>query len=569
MANYHVSYISGSDVTGAGTTANPWGTVKFALDTATPGPGDTVKVEGNTLTTVDAGATIASVSSTTVLTTSTDLSGQFIAGDIIQVNPNIPGNAEFDGWMFTEVVSVTAGTLTTRMKWAFPNQTTLTISIRKVDNQVDYVQENLTPPIGAGCIVEGGYDATFTSIIGHTFFINLGLSAGSRSGTQFNWTANDVGRWLNKPTFKNMAFMKLQNAFNCAFGGMVRAQDIIQLNTNTSYNGALVQPDGDTEVRMYMNDCDGGFVNSSFYPNNYDGYDANAKPYRIWNNASVSRFNDINYIKINGIVGYANSAGDFAFSPLFRDAKYTSIDGPVTLIGRDYTTASGYQIIPTIVQTALNADIKLSSVNIVLNGIAANIGLWTPLNGQMINTILRFPSGFLIKDQWWYGRVNLDQSINGGLTLIDDNGTWTGPGNSVATSNTVDQETGNSCLDLLMGVANGYAAAPYSGIIATFPSKVGATALTGLTLRVKRVSSTNPAQASSTQVFSKIGLIEYLSSGFSISTIDVWETKIVSFTGNIGAAMGNRDQNILFTFKAGQAAEKYNILIDSITPIYS
>ena len=35
-------------------------------------------------------------------------------------------------------------------------------------------------------LVECGYDATFTSVIGHTYWVNSAVGVGGRSGTKFS-----------------------------------------------------------------------------------------------------------------------------------------------------------------------------------------------------------------------------------------------------------------------------------------------------------------------------------------------------------------------------------------------
>ena len=69
MATFHVDYLNGSN-TNDGSAANPYATVKYALETNSLGSGDDVKVAGGGETTVDSAATFAANNQ---LTTSSDL----------------------------------------------------------------------------------------------------------------------------------------------------------------------------------------------------------------------------------------------------------------------------------------------------------------------------------------------------------------------------------------------------------------------------------------------------------------------------------------------------------------
>ncbi len=59
MANYHVNYLTGSDVTGDGGTVNPWATIQHALTTSSASTGDVIKVVGSTTTDLTTTATFA------------------------------------------------------------------------------------------------------------------------------------------------------------------------------------------------------------------------------------------------------------------------------------------------------------------------------------------------------------------------------------------------------------------------------------------------------------------------------------------------------------------------------
>ena len=96
MANYHVNYLTGSDVTGDGSTGNPWASISYALTTSSAATGDVIKVVGSTKTTLDTAASPNANGRTNVLNTSVDLSASLAAGDIVIISPNITDGAEFD-----------------------------------------------------------------------------------------------------------------------------------------------------------------------------------------------------------------------------------------------------------------------------------------------------------------------------------------------------------------------------------------------------------------------------------------------------------------------------------------
>ena len=156
MANYHVNYLTGSDITGDGSTSTPWQTISHALTTSSATTGDVIKVVGSTTTDLDTGATVSTNDRTNQLTTSTDLTSSLAVGDIIIISPNITDGAEFNGWMHTEVEAITATTLTTRGYHVYPNQTTLSMTITKVNDPVlrqFYTRNTLTAPdLYAGAI---------------------------------------------------------------------------------------------------------------------------------------------------------------------------------------------------------------------------------------------------------------------------------------------------------------------------------------------------------------------------------------------------------------------------------
>ena len=72
MAIFHVNFTTGSDAND-GSAANPYESIKYALETNALGTGDTVKVAGSTVTAVDSACTYTQTDGITKLACSQDL----------------------------------------------------------------------------------------------------------------------------------------------------------------------------------------------------------------------------------------------------------------------------------------------------------------------------------------------------------------------------------------------------------------------------------------------------------------------------------------------------------------
>ena len=285
MSNFHVNYLTGSDVTGDGTTGLPWATIAHALITGPAIAGDVVKVVGSTTTDVDVAAGPNTNNLTTVLQTSVDLTGQLAANDIIRVSPNMSDGPEFDGWMLTEIVSITATSITTRAEWQLPNQATTNFTITKINDQVFKTTTETIAPTYPDVTVECGYDATFTSIVGLTFFVNNSTGAGGRSGNgPFSITSSTFQ--LLAPFFKNLAVCKWTYGIQTGFANGAQVQNLHLLNTNANLNGGMsyMCPTTEAILNVYYNDCDGNLpysVNNAYYEHQtgFDAFKAPLKPF--------------------------------------------------------------------------------------------------------------------------------------------------------------------------------------------------------------------------------------------------------------------------------------------------
>ena len=587
MANYHVNYLTGSDVTGDGSTGNPWATIDHALATSVATTGDVIKVVGSTTTTLDTAATVSTNGQTQTLTTSVDLSSSLTAGDIIIISPNITGASEYDGWMHTEVQSVTSTTLTTRAYHQFPNQTTLNFTITKVN---DLVQKSTTETINnpqnyAGAIVECGYDATFTSVIGYTYWNNNSVGVGGRSGNCFYINpSGGTGQWnTGMPLFRNIAFTRWERGIQMSFGKQAYAQNVILYGCNANADtGAYYGPGTDATTDIYLSDCDGTFIDKNYYiyanANNSDAAPKNGAPLYVRVAANADRrMERVGGNITGGLVGYSTNSWFFGITTLFNYTYNLNISGPVSLILNKPSNISSSYRMSTIMMGF--GQFTPSSLKLVRNGLTELETPWYPIHnstdaGLAGCSIVKFPAGSSVRDYKLVGAA-LESNFNASQTFIGDDGTWVTNAAGFVKQNTVDQETGNSCLHVMATPAgpNTYAAKTSTPYLAQFPAKNAGLTLSGMQIRYKNI---NPAWTdNSWYVMLTIGgnySTTALITGFANSA---WSTNTFYFTNNYAAknyieACGD---DTYVQFYLSKISSTYldsgsEFLIDSITPIY-
>lgn len=586
MANYHVNYLTGSDVTGDGSTSTPWASVNHALVTSSATTGDVIKVVGSTTTDLDTTATFATNDRTQNLTTTTDLTGSLSVGDIIIISPNLSDGAEFNGWMHTEVQAITATTLTTRGYHVYPNQTSLSVTITKVNDPVlSNTQESIANTENyAGAEIIFGYDATFTSVIGLTYFVNNVVSVGGRSGTKFNLSgAQSTGGWDQyMPLFKNAAFCRFENAIQVNTFHVAYVNNIHLLNAqgagfggaNAGFRGPVA--DGSTDV--YFNDCDGSFlsVNYTTYAfNNSASTQLQGAPVNLWLNQNRDRQLENNTGLIQNVIGYAVKGRQFGFAALFNVSQNMYITGDVVLMGLDDVAyQADYYKCPTITQGSCN--LYLNSFKLVKNGLAAvnmafNLVMMNLENITQGNSYIKLPTGVSLDD---YQMVGYDAGSvgNSSQTYEDVDGLWTGTGGCVFfKQNLVDQETGASCLELLQTGGQTYAGSKNSPYICSFPTSSGAQRLTGISFRYKQLPGSGTK--SGYLVRTPIGQnFENMSVGSINLNSTNWATSTVTFGGPGSRLVNSLPTGVYVSFMLGvngQADDGHHVLIDSITPNYS
>jgi len=586
MANYHVNYLTGSDVTGDGSTSTPWASVNHALVTSSATTGDVIKVVGSTTTDLDTTATFATNDRTQQLTTTTDLTGSLSVGDIIIISPNISDGAEFNGWMHTEVQAITATTLTTRGYHVYPNQTSLSVTITKINDPVlTSTQEAIANSENyAGAEIIFGYDATFTSVIGLTYFVNNAVSVGGRSGNKFQINgAGTAGAWDQyMPLFKNIAFCRFNTAIEVGFFHIAYVNNIHLLNASGTAFGfaasAFRGPVADGSTDVYFNDCDGSFmgINYTTYAFANSSYtEIPGAPLNLWFNQNRDRQLENNTGLIQNIVGYAVKGRYFGFAALFNVSQNMYITGDVVLMGLDdvaYTV--DYYRCATITQGSCN--MYLNSFKLVKNGLAAvdmafNLSQMNLEALPQGNSYIKLPTGVSLDDYQLVG-YSAGSVGNSSQTYEDVDGLWTGTGGGMFfKQNLVDQETGASCLEMLQTGGQTYGGTKNSPYICSFPTSSGAQRLTSIAFRYKQLPGSGTRSGYS--VLTPVGQNFDNTSVGSINLNSTnWATSTVTFGDNGSRLVNSLPAGVYVSFllKANSVGDDgHHALIDSITPIYS
>ena len=582
MANYHVNYLTGSDITGDGSTSTPWQTISHALTTSSATTGDVIKVVGSTTTDLDTGATVSTNDRTNQLTTSTDLTSSLAVGDIIIISPNITDGAEFNGWMHTEVEAITATTLTTRGYHVYPNQTTLSMTITKVNDVIDNsIQENITGNF-TGAIVECGYDATFTSVIGHTYWVNSAVGVGGRSGRKFdiNVSGASFGAWDSQSAlFKNIAFCKYEYGIAVQFGRYAYANNIILLNAsaNAGGQGFYAAPATDTNTLIYLNDCDRALLDKNYYQYGLSGDNAvgNSAPLHVFANQNRDRQLEDNGGTIENVTGYFIKGRTFGMASLFNRSYNLYITGDLVMMGLDDQnyTADFYRAPAAMTGSG---QLILSSIKIVRNGLTAE---QTPFNfiatndeGLIAtNSYVKLPAGASVKDYYFImGNNSPTMNSNNIVTFEDVDGLWSSQGAGIFyKQNTTGQETGTSCLEVYKAPGETYAGTTYGGYVASFPPINGGLRLSGITFRYKKISGNATGFRVTSNLAGKydenVGSVNFTSTAYADATLTFGAVNMTRYINSLPANV-----QIPFALQANNDNnDTCEVLIDSITPIYS
>lgn len=491
MPNYHVNYITGSDSTGDGSVGSPWASIQHTLTTATPGIGDIIKVFGSEVVSVDAGATLASPSLTDTFNTSVDLTSQFTAGDIIMMSPNIPGAPEYDGWIQYDVVSVSATQIVTRAKWQIPLQENLTFTLYKFNNVVPTISESWSG-LGTGCEIICGYDATFTTVVGYTQFVNTNVSAGSSSGTCFDTGQNGIGNFSNMPYCQNMSFSRYSDTLKGGFGVSMLSNNIkIYAGKAANTYGIFTSGGNTTATKIYLNDAQSEIMVGAGYWTSGQNVLLNGT---VDIDLKITQLRDRDVMAdcavINELTCMATKPGAFGTATVFGNSYGGTcmIKGPLTVVPvSQYDRGSAYASSLNI--NSAGGNFYPTSIKVVDQGDPDALWNFIGEAANNIASVVKIPTGSITQYRYGGGSNNKN-GINAGVTVIDADGTIRTGSNSYALlgSNTTEQETGDSCLEML-GQYTGFTTKGYiPGISA--PLKNGGLWLTGFEVRAKKANTT-------------------------------------------------------------------------------
>ena len=331
MATYHINYLTGSNATGDGTAGNPYATILYAMQTHSPANGDEIKVAGSGITDIDTNATLAAETST-IFNTSVDLTSQVAVGDFVVLSPKYAPAPELDNYVQYRVTAITSTQLTIRANIHWPlislsNSWTISKLNSFVSTTTTGTFEDLSAVVNNNISITGGWNDTFTSIIGITRIIRTGLAAGSTSGTAFNLRSNH--------NIENFAFYQFTNAF---IG--VNFQDIFKGDNLKIIDTTNLLSIANTSIRLITgkNVVNIDFVNSSANFQVIFGNGGVVVP-KIINYGRTANVQN-SYIK-DPVLWTTTAAGDFAS---FYMLGSPMIYGTLTML--DVTIANGW---PSIV----------------------------------------------------------------------------------------------------------------------------------------------------------------------------------------------------------------------------
>ena len=500
MATFHVDYINGSDAND-GSAANPYATMKFALETNSMGAGDDLKVAGSAMTTRETAATYSDAVGYDVLTTSSDLTGVISVGDIVQINPP-PGNTQYQDWMHAQVTAITATTITYFEELHLPGTAaTGNWTIKTIDSVYSSasatMEEWVDATVGANVDIIGGYNTAFTSIIGSTYFRRSGLGAGSTSGTAIrNKYANNS---LAIANFENFSFLQWNECIRGEFGGSIYGNNLLSYTSggNVFAYFGMVLGKNNVVPNTFVINGNGNYGNFAYIQNAVAD-----STIEVENNIKIYAGNKIlkaamtfNDVTIWNPGSDANGA-DFGATYSLQIYQSSNICGALTFNTID-NARSGFRKGHNLFFTS-NAGItaKPSAINVIDGGVAGSYWDFTDSQASKLTPFISSvicPTGFLIKDQQI--RNGRDQSISAQpvFQVIDGDGVWLKQeGGYMRVSD--DFDTGDSSKLFFMGNGAAYATGPSQALLFQF-TKIASTPAS-ITLRGK--TEANGSSSSST-----------------------------------------------------------------------
>ncbi len=331
MATFHVDYLNGSN-SNDGSAANPYATVVYAIETNSLTTGDTVKVAGSAPTLVENAATLKGKSGADAqaLLTPTDLTGSISVGDIVKIYPN--GYTDFQE-MRAEVTSISATEIQFYESLYLPGTIASTYAISTlefVDSTSGTFEQFNINPAGA-VLIEGGYNSTFTSIIGRTNIRRSGIGAGSSSGTGFK--TKSLNNNINTYQWENFGFYKWQRCMEGEFGGSQFVDNIVAYMCNSglfSNFGNIWNYTGKDNGTIYLINCDNEIGAANSYYTNFLA--AGFKPWFNVQSYTGQKFVRFNGMFLNNVTNW-NGAQNAGGSKFGATALLKTNDGNVKIRG--------------------------------------------------------------------------------------------------------------------------------------------------------------------------------------------------------------------------------------------
>jgi hypothetical protein len=237
----------------------------------------------------------------------------------------------------------------------------------------------------------------------------------------------------------------------------------------------------------------------------------------------------------------------------------------------DQQITTGYARANGIMQGS--GSIYADSINLVRNGNTNEMPLW-PINNPKFPMpgYFKLPTGEELNDYSWSGS-NPEFSTPVGVSFEDDNGTWNSltPGVFIK-QNLVDQETGDSCLQIRKTKNKGYGNQAFTPIIMSFNTRSGAQKLTSINVRYKIVPGTKSSTLFTIGTF-QFEDFEAIGNQITLSSTS-WATATVTVVNSTNTGTGAfveyfPDIDVNLFVRLENTIDTLDLLIDSITPVYS
>lgn len=490
MADYHVNYLTGNDTTGDGSASLPWATISKAYTVALTA--DTIKVAGTGTTVLDTSASFTTTSSTTI-NTSVDLTSQLSVNDFIILSPNYSDDidGDFNDWMTFEISAITSSTITLfGSVFRFPNQNTNLFTIAKHDTVIPSTGGWLTLTAnGESPTIIGGWNDTFTSIIGLTVVQRTGLSAGSTANDCIYVTSSGQPgsgiKWLNFKAMKFSNFFYSNNLQEIPYVDNIHGATVGGWQRFYGFKGA-----NSTPFKVYATNCGSSIQRSAGFNHVDPGYADNVDLH-IFQHARQTKV-DENCVVENFVGGTSTQS---SFNAEFGSARIFQSDnsiwkGKMAILTNHTLAEDGWS--RTEITGGGGGIFEPTSVSVVSDG---DPFLYTLYEAEISNAsygTFQFimPSGFSFIDTAAKLAPVRDVTsramfVSPDAYMIDAYGEWNLYCSSAMTRiDTTDYDTGDSSR-VCRFFARGYAAGGGSVPLISFVQRPTGTPPTSVTFRIK------------------------------------------------------------------------------------